>query len=104
MLDRTYIRYIKNSKLLNDNSKKIYLARLEVIQYDIWKNCKSINHKVGKGKCLHYIITHPDAFIEKIKPADVKAKRNNKDVIVCDNGTSWHLVVSCRHRVSIENL
>jgi hypothetical protein len=66
MLDRTYIKHIKNSKLLNDSSKKIYLARLEVIQNNIWKNCKSINHKVGKGKCLYYIIKHPDAFIEKM--------------------------------------
>ena len=66
MLDRTYLKHIKNSKLLVDSSKQIYLSRLEVIKNDIWKNCKSMNHKVGKGKCLHYIIKHPDAFIEKM--------------------------------------
>tara|TARA_E500000178_G_C16998433_1_gene744410 strand:- start:297 stop:1325 length:1029 start_codon:yes stop_codon:yes gene_type:complete len=66
MLDRTYIKHIKNSKLLNENSKETYLKRLNTIQYDIWKNCKSVNHKVGKGQCLFYIIKNPEAFMEKL--------------------------------------
>lgn len=66
MLDRTYIKHIKNSKLLNDNSKETYLKRLYTIQNDIWKNCKSVKHKVGKGQCLFYIIKHPEAFMEKL--------------------------------------
>ena len=66
MLDRTYLKHIKDSKLLGDSSKKIYLSRLEVIKNNIWKNCKSNNYKVGKGKCLNYIIKHPDAFMEKM--------------------------------------
>jgi integrase len=67
MLDKTYIKHIKNSKMLNENSKKTYLDRLHIIQNDIWKNCKSVNHKVGKGKCLFYIIKHPEAFMEKLE-------------------------------------
>ena len=66
MLDRTYLKHIQNSKLLGNSSKQIYLSRLEVIKNDIWKNCKSMNHKVGKGKCLNYIIEHPDVFMEKM--------------------------------------
>lgn len=66
MRDKTYLKYLQNSKFLSDTTKKMYISRLEVIQQNIWKNCKSKNHKVGKGKCLHYIITHPDAFIEKL--------------------------------------
>lgn len=66
MLDKTYRKHIQNSKLLNENSKEIYLKRLDVIQYDIWKNCKSTT-RVGKGKCLQYIINHPEAFIEKME-------------------------------------
>ena len=63
---RTYLKHIQNSKLLSDSSKQIYLSRLEVIKDGIWKNCKSANYKIGKGKCLHYIIKHPDAFMEKM--------------------------------------
>lgn len=66
MRDITYIKYINDSEFLNENTKEIYLSRLEVVQTDIWKNCKSIKNKVGKGKCLHYIITHPEAFLEKL--------------------------------------
>jgi hypothetical protein len=66
MLDRTYRNHIKNSKLLNDNTKTLYLSKLNVIQNDIWNNCKS-KTKVGKGKCLHYIINHPEAFTEKME-------------------------------------
>ena len=66
MHDKTYLKYIKNSKFLKDVTKQMYLSKLNVIQNDIWKNCKSVKNKVGKGKCLHYIIMHPDAFIEKL--------------------------------------
>ena len=66
MLDRTYRKHIKNSKLLNENSKEIYLKRLDIVQNEIWKNCKT-QQKVGKGKCLHYIIKHPEAFMEKLE-------------------------------------
>ena len=31
----------------------------------------------------------PDAFIEKVKPSEVEAKRENKDIIVCDNGVVY---------------
>jgi DNA polymerase elongation subunit (family B) len=31
----------------------------------------------------------PDAFIEKVKPNEVEAKRKNTDVIVCDNGVVY---------------
>jgi hypothetical protein len=31
----------------------------------------------------------PDAFIEKVKPSEVEAKRENKEVIVCDNGVVY---------------
>ena len=55
MHDKTYIKHIKNSKFLGENTKEIYLSRLEVIKNNIWKNCKSLKNKVGKGKCLHYI-------------------------------------------------
>ena len=50
MLDKTYRKHIKNSKMLNDKSKETYLKRLDIIQGDIWKNCKSVKNKVGKGK------------------------------------------------------
>lgn len=66
MRDTTYLKHLRNSKFLSDNTKEIYISRLNVIQQDIWKNCKSKKNKVGKGKCLHYIIRHPDAFIEKL--------------------------------------
>jgi len=66
MLDRTYIKHIQNSKLLNENTKKLYLSKLNVIQNEIWKNCKS-QTKVGKGKCLHYILQNPKAFMEKME-------------------------------------
>lgn len=67
MHDKTYIKYLKNSKFLSDNTKSVYLSRLDVIQNDIWKNCKSLKNKVGKGKCLHYILRHPDSFMEKLE-------------------------------------
>ena len=66
MLDKTYRKHIKNSKMLNDKSKETYLKRLDIIQGDIWKNCKSVKNKVGKGKCLYYIVKHPEAFMEKL--------------------------------------
>ena len=66
MLDRTYINYLEKSKFLGDATKSTYKSRLQVIQNDIWLNCKSINNKVGKGKCLHYILMHPEAFLEKL--------------------------------------
>lgn len=66
MHDKTYIKNIKKSKFLSESTKDIYLSRLEVIKNDIWINCKSQINKVGKGKCLHYILTHPEAFIEKL--------------------------------------
>ena len=66
MRDKTYLKHIKNSKFLKDVTKEMYLSKLNVIQNDIWQNCKSVKNKVGKGKCLHYIIMHPDAFIEKL--------------------------------------
>ena len=66
MRDITYIKYINESEFLNENTKEIYLSRLEVVQKEIWKNCKSVKNKVGKGKCLHYIIMHPEAFLEKL--------------------------------------
>jgi hypothetical protein len=65
MLDRTYRKHIRNSEFLKDNSKHVYLARLDVIQNDIWLNCSS-QTKIGNGKCLNYIINHPEAFIEKL--------------------------------------
>ena len=65
MLDRTYRKHIKNSKLLNENTKKLYLSKLNVIQKEIWNNCKS-QTKIGTGKCLHYIINNPKAFMEKM--------------------------------------
>ena len=67
MHDKTYLKHIKNSKFLAENTKEIYLSRLEVIKNDIWKNCKSEKNKVGKGRCLHYILKHPEAFIEKLE-------------------------------------
>ena len=66
MLDRTYRKHIINSKLLNNSSKEIYLKRLDIVQNEIWKNCKT-HKKVGKGKCLHYIIKHPEVFMEKLE-------------------------------------
>tara|TARA_B100000925_G_C21953623_1_gene450135 strand:+ start:246 stop:1235 length:990 start_codon:yes stop_codon:yes gene_type:complete len=66
MLDRTYINYLEKSKFLGDATKSTYKSRLQVIQNDIWLNCKSVNNKVGKGKCLHYILMHPEAFLEKL--------------------------------------
>lgn len=66
MLDRTYINYLEKSKFLGDATKNTYKSRLEVIQNDIWLNCKSVNNKVGKGRCLHYILMHPEAFLEKL--------------------------------------
>ena len=66
MHDRTYIKHITNSKFLSENTKEIYLSRLEVVKNEIWKNCKSEKNKVGKGRCLHYILKHPNAFIEKL--------------------------------------
>jgi len=65
MLDRTYKKHIRNSKLLSDSSKNLYLKRLDVIQNEIWLNC-STTRKVGKGKCLEYIINHPEAFLDKM--------------------------------------
>ena len=67
MRDQTYRKHILNSKLLNNQSKESYLNRLKIIQNDIWQNCKSVNNKVGKGKCLNYIIKHPEAFMEKLE-------------------------------------
>lgn len=66
MLDRTYINYLEKSKFLGDATKSTYKSRLQVIQNDIWLNCKSVNNKVGKGRCLHYILMHPEAFLEKL--------------------------------------
>lgn len=66
MLDRTYINYLEKSKFLGDATKSTYKSRLQVIQNDIWLNCKSVNYKVGKGRCLHYILMHPEAFLEKL--------------------------------------
>ncbi len=66
MRDITYIKYINESQFLNENTKEIYLSRLFIIKRDIWNNCKSKKYKVGKGKCLHYIISHPNAFLEKL--------------------------------------
>ena len=66
MLDRTYINYLEKSKFLGDATKSTYKSRLQVIQNDIWLNCKSVNNKVGKGRCLHYILIHPEAFLEKL--------------------------------------
>lgn len=66
MLDRTYINYLEKSKFLGNSTKSTYKSRLQVIQNDIWLNCKSVNNKVGKGRCLHYILMHPDAFLEKL--------------------------------------
>jgi len=80
MLDKTYRKHIKNSKMLNDKSKETYLKRLDIIQGDIWKNCKSIKNKVGKGKCLYYIIKHPEVFMEKLDEYVNKTEgRLNKD-------------------------
>jgi DNA polymerase elongation subunit (family B) len=31
----------------------------------------------------------PDSFIEKVKPIEVEAKREDKEVIVCDNGVVY---------------
>jgi len=62
MTDNKYLNAIKNSTALVDSSKDIYLSKLHVIQYDIWKNCKSTKNKIGKGKCLNYIIKHPEAL------------------------------------------
>ena len=67
MRDQTYRKHILNSKLLNNQSKESYLKRLNIIQNEIWQNCKSVNNKVGKGKCLNYIIKHPEAFMEKLE-------------------------------------
>ena len=67
MHDSTYIKHIKNSKFLAENTKEIYISRLDIIKNEIWKNCKSEKNKVGKGRCLHYIIKHPEAFIEKLE-------------------------------------
>ena len=80
MLDKTYRKHITNSKLLNESTKKIYLSKLDVIQYDIWKNCKT-TQKIGKGKCLHYIINHPEAFIEKMD--EIKISKFN--ILKVDN-------------------
>lgn len=66
MLDKTYINYLEKSKFLGDATKSTYKSRLQVIQNDIWLNCKSVNNKVGKGRCLHYILMHPEAFLEKL--------------------------------------
>lgn len=66
MLDKTYINYLEKSKFLGDATKSTYKSRLQVIQNEIWLNCKSIKNKVGKGKCLHYILMHPEAFLEKL--------------------------------------
>lgn len=67
MRDQTYRKHILNSKLLNNQSKESYLKRLNIIQNEIWQNCKSVNNKIGKGKCLNYIIKHPEAFMEKLE-------------------------------------
>ena len=62
MRDITYIKYINESEFLNENTKEIYLSRLEVVQKEIWKNCKSVKSKVGKGKCLHYYYASRSIF------------------------------------------
>ncbi len=66
MRDKKYLKYLEESKLLEESTKKTYLSKLGIIKNDIWKNCKSVKHKVGKGKCLDYILKHPEAFIEKL--------------------------------------
>ena len=66
MLDKTYRKNIKNSMALKDDTKKIYLSKLNIIQNDIWKNCKT-KRNIGKGKCLYYIIKHPEAFLDKLE-------------------------------------
>ena len=73
MLDRTYIKHIENSKSLERVSKDIYLAKLNKIKNEIWLNCHS-NKKVGKGKCLDYIIKHPEVFIDKLNDYTKKTK------------------------------
>jgi hypothetical protein len=77
MRDSTYIKYIKDSKLLAESTKKLYLKQLNIIKTDIWLNCKSIT-KIGKGKCLDYIINHPEAFLEKLD-VYVKNKKGRLD-------------------------
>lgn len=73
MYDRTYRKHIQNSKLLGENTKKIYLSKLDVVQKDIWLNCKTTKN-IGKGKCLDYIIKHPEAFIDKLNDYTSKTK------------------------------
>ena len=85
MTDNKYLNAIKNSTALVDSSKDIYLSKLHVIQYDIWKNCKSTKNKIGKGKCLNYIIKHPEAFMEKLDEFVNKTKGR-----LDDNKLSMH--------------
>ena len=97
MLDKTYRKHITNSKLLNESTKKIYLSKLDVIQYDIWKNCKT-TQKIGKGKCLHYIINHPEAFIEKMDEYVNKTKGRLDDKLSIHAPDSFVSVIGALFR------
>lgn len=80
MRDQTYINHIEKSQFLNENTKRMYISKLHVIQHDIWKNCKGIKDlQVGKGKCLDYIIKHPEVFLDRLDEYTEKTKGRLED-------------------------
>ena len=55
--DEYYIGFIIKTKFLKEQSKDIYLSKLHTIQNEFYD--KFVN--------IHYIITHPEIFLERIK-------------------------------------
>lgn len=66
MLDNTYIRHIKNSELLSESSKRVYIKHLEVIKERIFDRCKSDKIPASRENCIDYIIHNPEIFLEKL--------------------------------------
>ena len=74
MRDITYKNYILKSAYLNQSTKELYISKLNIIQNEIWKNCKGVNNVNVKGRCLDYIIKHPELFMERLDEYISKTK------------------------------
>lgn len=64
--DENLINSIKNTHFLGEETKKIYLRRLDVVQKKIWNNCDN------DGFNLYCIIKHSTDFFQKLSKVDGK--------------------------------
>lgn len=53
--DKYYLDFIRNTKFLQENTKKIYEGRIRIMQKEMWDNCDK--------QTIHHIVHNPKDFL-----------------------------------------